>query len=77
VDVDVEDKEDVLVVAVIMLVEQHRIVTKERWIQMVMNRLKVEEMEIRVPSMDKVLVAERIHLVADCPGAGIVCLVCI
>jgi hypothetical protein len=60
-----------------MLVEQHRIVTKERWIQMVMNRLKVEEMEIRVPSMDKVLVAERIHLVADCLGAGIVCLVCI
>jgi hypothetical protein len=77
VDVDVEDKEDVLVVAVIMLVEQHRIVTKERWIQMVMNRLKVEEMEIRVPSMDKVLVVERIHLIADCPGAGIVCLVCI
>jgi hypothetical protein len=31
-DVDVEDKEDVLVVAVIMLVEQHWIVIKERWI---------------------------------------------
>jgi hypothetical protein len=30
---------------------------------MVMNRLKVVEMEIGVPSMDKVLVAERIHLV--------------
>jgi hypothetical protein len=68
VDVDVEDKEDVLVVAVVMLVEQHWIVIKERWIQMVMNRLKVEEMEIRVPSMDEVLVAERIHLVADCSG---------
>jgi hypothetical protein len=68
VDMDVEDKEDVLVVAVVMLVEQHQIVIKERRIQMVMNRLKVEEMEIGVPRMDKVLVAERIHLVADCSG---------
>jgi hypothetical protein len=64
----VEDKEDVLVAVVIMLVEQHQIVIKQRWIQMVMNRLKVEEMEIGVPSMDEVLVAERIHLVADCSG---------
>jgi hypothetical protein len=32
VDVDVEDKEDILVAAVITLVEQHRIVIKERWI---------------------------------------------
>jgi hypothetical protein len=68
VDVDVGDKEDVLVAAVVMPVEQHRIVVKERWIQMVMNRLKVEEMEIGVPSMDKVLVTEQIHLVADCSG---------
>jgi hypothetical protein len=35
---------------------------------MVMNRLKVEEMEIGVPSMDEVLVTECIHLVADCSG---------
>jgi hypothetical protein len=35
---------------------------------MVMNKIKVEEMEIRVPSMDEVLVAERIHLIADCSG---------
>jgi hypothetical protein len=67
-DVDVEDKEDVLVAAVIMLVEQHQIIIKERWIQMVMNRLRVVEMEIGVPSMDEVLVTERIHLVADCSG---------
>ena len=67
-DVDVEDKEDVRVAAVVTLVEQHRIVIKERWIQTVMNRLKVVEMEIGVPSMDEVLVAERIHLVADCSG---------
>ena len=67
-DVDVEDKEDVLVAAVVMLVKQHQIVIKERQIQMVMNRIKVEEMEIRVPSMDEVLVTERLHLVADCSG---------
>jgi hypothetical protein len=67
-DVDVEDKEDVLVAAVIMLVEQHQIIIKERWIQMVMNRLRVVEMEIGVPSMDEDLVTERIHLVADCSG---------
>jgi hypothetical protein len=48
VDVDVEDKEDVLVAAVVMLVKQHQIVIKERQIQMVMNRIKVEEMEIGV-----------------------------
>jgi hypothetical protein len=77
VDVDVEDKEDVRVAAVIMLVEQHQIVIKKRWIQTVMNRLKVAEMEIGVPSMDEVLAAERIHLVVDARGAGIVCLVCI
>jgi hypothetical protein len=35
---------------------------------MVMNRLRVVEMEIGVPSMDEVLVTERIHLVADCSG---------
>jgi hypothetical protein len=68
VDVDAEDKEDVRVAAVVTLVEQHRIVIKERWIQTVMNRLKVVEMEIGVPSMDEVLVAERIHLVVDCSG---------
>jgi hypothetical protein len=33
-----------------------------------MNRLKVVEMEIGVPSMDEVLVVERIHFVADCSG---------
>jgi hypothetical protein len=66
--VDVEDKKDILVAAVIMLVEQHRIVIKERWILKVMNKLKVEEMEIRVPSMDEVLVAEHVHLLADCSG---------
>jgi hypothetical protein len=33
-----------------------------------MNRLKVVEMEIGVPSMDEVLVAERIHLAVDCLG---------
>jgi hypothetical protein len=64
-DVDVED---VRVAAVVTLVEQHRIVIKERWIQTVMNRLKVAEMEIGVPSMDEVLAAERIHLVVDCSG---------
>jgi hypothetical protein len=64
----VEDKEDILVVVVVMLVVQHRIVIKERWILKVLNKLKVEEMEIRVPSMDEVLVAERVHLVADCSG---------
>jgi hypothetical protein len=53
--------------AVIMLVEQHWIVIKERWIQTVMNRLKVVEMEIGVLSMDEVLVAGHIHLV-DCSG---------
>jgi hypothetical protein len=68
VDVDVEDKEDVRVAAVVTLVEQHRIVIKERRIQTVMNRLKVVEMEIGVPSMDEVLAAERIHLVVDCSG---------
>jgi hypothetical protein len=68
VDVDVEDQEDVLVAAVIMLVEQHRIVIKERQIQTVMNRLKVVEMEIRVLSMDKALVAGHIHLIVDCSG---------
>jgi hypothetical protein len=68
VDVDVEDKEDVRVAAVVMLVEQHRIVINERWIQMLMNRLKVMEMEIGVPSMDEVLVVERIHFVVDCSG---------
>jgi hypothetical protein len=68
VDVDVEDKEDVLVVVVVMLVEQHWIIIKERQIQTVMNRLRVVEMEIGVPSMDEVLVAECIHLVADCSG---------
>jgi hypothetical protein len=67
-DVDVEDKEDVRVAAVVTLVEQHRIVIKERRVQTVMNRLKVVEMEIGVPSMDKVLAAERIHLVVDCSG---------
>jgi hypothetical protein len=68
VDVDVEDKEDVRVAAVVTLVEQHQIVIKERWIQTVMNRLKVAEMENRVPSMDEILAAERIHLVVDCSG---------
>jgi hypothetical protein len=68
VDVDVEDKEDVRVVAVVMLVEQHWIVIKERQIQMVMNRLKVVEMEIGVLSMDEVLVAGHIHLIVDCSG---------
>jgi hypothetical protein len=68
VDVDVEDKEDVQVAAVVMLVEQHRIVTKERRMQTGMNRLTVVEMEIGVPSMDEVLAAERIHLVVDCSG---------
>jgi hypothetical protein len=68
VDVDVEDKEDVRVVEVIMLVEQHRIVIKERWIQTVMNRLKVVEMEIGVLSMDEVLVVGHIHLIVDCSG---------
>jgi hypothetical protein len=29
---DKEDKEDILVGAVVMLVEQHQIVIKERWI---------------------------------------------
>jgi hypothetical protein len=32
VDVDVEDKEDILVAAVVTLVEHHWIVIKERWI---------------------------------------------
>jgi hypothetical protein len=32
VDVDVEDKEDVLVAAAVMLVKQHQIVIKERQI---------------------------------------------
>jgi hypothetical protein len=68
VDVDVEDKEDVRVAEVVMLVEQHRIVIKERWIQTVMNRLKVVEMEIGVLSMDEVLVVGHIHLVVDCSG---------
>jgi hypothetical protein len=68
VDVDVEDKEDVRMAAVVTLVEQHRIVIKERWIQTVMNRLKVVEMEIGVLSMDEVLVAGHIHLVVDCSG---------
>jgi hypothetical protein len=68
VDVDVEEKEDVRVAAVVTLVEQHQIVIKERRIQTVMNRLKVAEMEIGVPSMDEVLAAERIHLVVDCSG---------
>jgi hypothetical protein len=67
-DVDVEDQEDILVAAVVTLVEQHRIVIKERRIQTVMNRLKVAEMEIGVLSMDKVLVAGHIHLVVDCSG---------
>jgi hypothetical protein len=68
-DVDVEDKEDVRVAAaVVTLVEQHRIVIKERQIQTVMNRLKVVEMEIGVLSMDEVLVAGHIHLVVDCSG---------
>jgi hypothetical protein len=53
---------------VVMLVEQHRIVIKERWIQTVMNRLKSVEMEIGVLSMDEVLVAGHIHLVVDCSG---------
>jgi hypothetical protein len=66
--VDVEDQEDILVAAVVTLVEQHRIVIKERRIQTVMNRLKVAEMEIGVLSMDKVLVAGHIHLVVDCSG---------
>jgi hypothetical protein len=73
VDMDTEDKEYVLVAAVITLMEQHQIMIKERWIQTVMNRLRVVEMEIGVPSMDKVLVAEHIHLVADCSG-GLVCI---
>jgi hypothetical protein len=68
VDVDVEDKEDVRMVAVVTPVEQHLIVIKERWIQTVTNRLKVVEMEIGVLSMDKVLVAGYIHLVVDCSG---------
>jgi hypothetical protein len=38
------------------------------WIRILMNRLKVVEMEIGVPSMDEVLVVERIHFVADCSG---------
>jgi hypothetical protein len=70
-DVDVEvdvDKEDILVAVVVMLVEQHWIIIKVRQIQMAMNRGRVVEMEIRVPSMDEDLVAERIHLVADCLG---------
>jgi hypothetical protein len=29
---DMEDKEDILVAAVVMLVEQHQIIIKERWI---------------------------------------------
>jgi hypothetical protein len=66
--VDVEDKEDVRMVAVVTLVEQHRIIIKERQIQTVMNRLKVVEMEIGVLSMDEVLVAGHIHLVVDCSG---------
>jgi hypothetical protein len=68
VDVDVEDKEDIRVAAVVTLVEQHQIVIKERRIQMVLNRLKVAEIKIGVPSMDEVLAAERIHLVIDCLG---------
>jgi hypothetical protein len=67
-DADVEDKEDVRMAAVIMLVEQHWIIIKERWIQTVMNRLKMVEMEIGVLSMDEVLVAGHIHLVVDCSG---------
>jgi hypothetical protein len=66
--VDVEDQEDILVAAVVTLVEQHRIVIKERRIQTVMNRLKVAEMVIGVLSMDKVLVTGHIHLVVDCSG---------
>jgi hypothetical protein len=33
-----------------------------------MNRLKVVEMAIGVPSMDEVLVVEHIHFVADSSG---------
>jgi hypothetical protein len=68
VDVDAEDKEDIRMAAVVTLVEQHRIVIKERRIQTVMNRFKVVEMEIGVLSMDKVLVMGHIHLVVDCSG---------
>jgi hypothetical protein len=63
---DVQDKEDVRVVADVTLVKQRRIIIKERRIQTVMNRLKVVEMEIGVLSMDEVLVMGHVHLIVDC-----------
>jgi hypothetical protein len=77
VDVDVEDKEDIQVAAVVMLVEQHRIVIKERWIQTVMKRLKVVEMEIGVLAWTRFWLRGISTSSLTARGTDIVCLVCI